>query len=52
MPELVITVECSDSSDLDWLRSKAVAVVEEVVDDNKDEGRLDGSVDVSWDIKD
>jgi hypothetical protein len=52
MPTLVINVECADSSDLDWLRTKAVAVVEELVEDNKEEDRLDGAVEVSWDIED
>lgn len=52
MPTLVINVECNDSSDLDYLRTKTVSIVEEHVEDVKEEGRLDGKVEVSWDIED
>jgi len=52
MPTLVINVECEDSTDLDYLRTKAVGLVEDYVEDVKEEGRMDGSVEVSWDIED
>jgi predicted secreted protein len=49
---LLIRVECEDESDLDWLRHRCVALVEEEVEDNKDDSRLDGKVEVSWEIED
>lgn len=52
MPTLVINVECDDPSDLDFLRTRAVSSVEEYVEDVKEESRLDGKVEVSWDIED
>lgn len=52
MPTLVIRVDCADPSDLDWLRSRAHAAVEDVVLDAKDEDRLDGEVEVSWEVED
>jgi hypothetical protein len=52
MPALVITVECDDPTDLDWLRHRCVAAVEDQVDTAEEEKRLDGKVDVSWDIED
>lgn len=50
--ELVIRVEADDPSDIDWVRGRAVAAVEDVIEENKEEGRFDGSVEVSWEIKD
>lgn len=50
--KLVITVDCTDPSDLDFMRTRLVAAVEEEVEDNKDDGRLDGEVEVSWDMED
>ncbi len=32
MPKLIITVDCEDHSDLDWLRTRVHAVAEEQVD--------------------
>ena len=52
MPALVITVEGNDQSDLDFLRTRAVALVEEYVEDVQEEGRLDDKVEVSWDYED
>lgn len=52
MPTLVIEVACKDPSDFDWLRTRCVAAVEDVVDTQEEEGRLDGHVEVSWDTKD
>ncbi len=50
--KLVITVDCDDPSDAEWLRNKIVPLVEEGVEDQKEEGRLDDKVDVSWDLVD
>lgn len=52
MPSLVIQVSFTDPSDLDWCRTRAVAVVEELIEETKDEGRIDGEVEVSWEIED
>lgn len=48
--DVVITIACSDETDADWLRNKCVPAVEEVVEDQKEEKRLDGDVEVSWEI--
>lgn len=50
--KLVITVDCEDPSDLDWLRGRCTAAVEEVVSDAQDEGRLDGAVTTEWETED
>ncbi len=50
MPTLIITVDCEDPSDLDWLRTRVHAAVEERVDQAREEHRLDGNVAVSWEI--
>jgi len=47
---LLIRVELTDGSDLDWIRNKAVPAVEEVVEENRE--RLDGDAEVSWDVED
>lgn len=47
---LLIRVELTDDSDLDWIRNKAVPAVEEAVEENRD--RLDGQAEVSWDVED
>jgi hypothetical protein len=52
MPRLVITVECEDASDLDWLRHRCEGAVQDVVDTQNEEGRLDGKVDVGWEVED
>jgi len=44
---LVITVDC-DEDDFDWLRNKCVPAVESAVEEAKEEGRLDGLAEVSW----
>lgn len=48
--DLVITVSADDPSDIDFIRTKAVAVVEELVVDNEE--RFDGPVEVSWEMQD
>lgn len=50
MPNLVIRVECSDPSDLDWLRTRCVSAVEEEVEEQSE--RMDGEVEVTWEIED
>ncbi len=50
MTTLIISIELSDDSDLDWIRAKAVPAVENVVDEEAD--RLDGTAEVSWDVED
>ncbi len=52
MPNLLIRVECSDPTDLDWIRTKAIGAVEDVVEQSKIEERFDGNVEVSWDLED
>jgi hypothetical protein len=49
---LIIKVECTDDSDLDWLRHRCVPAVEDKVEEAEEEKRLDGMVHVSWDIED
>lgn len=49
---LVIRLECTDESDCDWLRTRVLAAVEDVVENQKEDGRIDGTVEVSWDLED
>jgi phage gp45-like len=49
---LVIRVTCDDVSDLDWLKTRCIAPVEDAVATAEDEGRLDGNVSVDWDTED
>lgn len=50
--KLVIYLDFEDGSDFDWLRTRAVGVVEDLVIEQDEEGRLDGKVEVSWDVED
>jgi hypothetical protein len=52
MPILLVLVECDDYSDLQWLRDRCVGAVEDVVETQIEEKRLDGNVQVNWDIED
>jgi hypothetical protein len=52
MPALVITVDMTDESDFDWLRNKCVAAVEDAAATAAEEGRLDGTAEVSWEQSD
>ena len=52
MPNLVIRVECDDPSDLEWLRNRCHGAVEDEVETAREENRLDGKVEVSWEIED
>jgi len=52
MTTLLVFVTCSDDSDFDWLRDRVFGAVKDVVETQKEEGRIDGEVDVSWDIAD
>ena len=47
---LIIRIDADDPSDLDYLRVRAVAAVEEYVDEEAD--RFDGKVEVSWEWED
>jgi hypothetical protein len=49
---LVITVDFEDESDVDWIRIRAVAAVEDVVGEAEEENRLDGKVEVGWELED
>ena len=49
---IVIIVECSDLSDMDWLRNRIVPAVEEIVEEQKEDGRIDGEVEVGWTYED
>jgi len=50
--KLIIEVEFADPSDYDWLRDRLIGAVEEKIADAEEEGRMDGKVEVSWDVKD
>lgn len=52
MPTLIISLECKDPSDLEWLRHRVVGAVEDVVADADEDNRLDDECEVSWDIED
>lgn len=52
VPNLVIRVECSDPTDLDWLRTRCHGAVEDVVAEAVEEGRMDGEVEVTWETED
>ena len=52
MKDLIITVEFSDDSDFDWLRTRMVGAVEEVLEEQTEQGKVDGKVEVSWDTGD
>lgn len=52
MPALIIIIDCDDPSDLDWLRSRCHDAVENQVTIAYKEERLDGRVEVSWEIED
>lgn len=49
---LVISVVFADESDFDFARHRLVGVVEDQVADLEDEGRMDGEVQVGWEIED
>lgn len=49
---LVIRIELTDQTDLEWVRTRVVAVVEEKVEEIVEENRLDGEVSVSWETED
>ena len=49
---LVITVDCSDDSDLDWLKHKCIGAVEDEIETMKAEERNDGNIELDWDIED
>ena len=50
MRTLVIYVESTDESDIEWLRARCLGAVQDVVDE--EEGILDGVVQVGWDVQD
>jgi len=52
MPALIISVDCGDLSDLDWIRTRAVAAVEEIVQEQIDEARISDQTEVSWEVED
>jgi len=52
MPALIISVDCGDLSDLDWIRTRAVAAVEEIVQEQIDEARISEQTEVSWEVED
>lgn len=47
MSKLIITIECSDPTDLDWLYTRCVGPVVDAVAEAQDEGRMDGTVEVN-----
>ena len=48
MPALVFTIE-GDISDLDWLRTRIEGAIQDLVDENVDDGGLaEGAVEVGW----
>lgn len=53
MPTLIIRIDCTDASDLDFIRQRGIAgVVEEWLEDDDIAERLDGDAEVSWDVED
>jgi hypothetical protein len=48
MPNFKITVTGEDQTDLDWLRERCVAAVEDEVATSREENRLDEEVTVAW----
>lgn len=50
MPKIIVTVDCADDSDFDWLKGRVESAVEEVVADQREAGKLDGEVDVSMEV--
>lgn len=59
MPNLIITVEFSDESDLDFFKQRMVGAVEEVAEvavngdpSIGEPARADGTVEVSWEVED
>jgi hypothetical protein len=49
---LLIRISGDDPTDIEFIRTRAVGAVEEVVEEVEEEGRFDGDVEVSWDIDD
>lgn len=55
MPTLIIQVEFSDPSDFDFYRTKFVSTVEDEAADATDleeDGKADGTIEVSWEVED
>lgn len=53
MSDIIITIECDDDRDLEWVRTKSVIAVESAIETAKEEGRLDGRVElIGWEIED
>ena len=50
MPRLAIYIDSDDQSDLDWIRERALGVVQNEVDENEE--RFDAKVTVGWDYLD
>jgi hypothetical protein len=50
MPKLVITVYAKDRSDLDWIKSNCLTVLENSVEVARDKKRIDDEVEVDWNI--
>jgi len=48
--QLVITITGNDE-DIDWLRHKVVPAVEEIVDENKSEERVEDTTEVEWEFR-
>lgn len=42
--KLVVTVESTDESDLDWLNPRIDGAVQDVIDEANEDGRMDGEV--------
>ena len=51
MSKLVITVYAKDRSDLDWVRTDCVTVLENSVEVARDKKRIDDEVEVDWNIE-
>jgi hypothetical protein len=50
--ELIIIISADDESDLEFVRSGAVARVEEYVEDTRENGTFDSDVEVNWEWRD
>ena len=48
---IIITYEFTDPSDLDFYRTRIAGENEELADEIKEEGRLDGEIEVGWELE-
>ena len=49
---LIITVTFTDERDVDWIRVRATAAVDDVIEEAELDGKLDGKVETGWELED